>query len=379
MQEFFAKPFQLHGVEGRVTARVFPARCRRIVAGLVLGWVVGAGLGPGVRAAVQEGTGPLMAPATEESAGGAAKPMLDELVYHDGDRVRGRFVEQVGETIVFQSERFGLLHVAAKEAEVILAQMPDPEVVPVVEESERVPLTVERGPFSPRAVARELKEFFGSWHGRFNVGAEALNNTRDQSSVTVEARLQRKWKRDEAQMNLRYDYSALENVTSTDMVRGDAVWRHDFPKRFFAVYRPALEWNRAYFRSGVPADYVLLQQEIGAGINLFNVPTRKLRAGVSENMFDTWLTSEGEHVAQTVESVFAEFEAKLPWRITLTNRGIWYYSISDNTDGWENRFEISQKLTETLTIGARHEIRYNNPDVRVSDYERLRVLFGFDF
>jgi hypothetical protein len=85
------------------------------------------------------------------------------------------------------------------------------------------------------------------------------------------------------------------------------------------------------------------------------------------------------HTSQTVESLFAEFEAKLPWRISLTNRGVWYYSIRTKDEGWENRFEVSKKLTETLTVGVRHETRRNNPDVRAADYERLRMLFGLDF
>jgi hypothetical protein len=41
--------------------------------------------------------------------------------------------------------------------------------------------------------------------------------------------------------------------------------------------------------------------------------------------------------------------------------------------------ELNKKLTETLTAAVRHEVRHNNPDVRVQDYTRLKVLFGFDF
>jgi hypothetical protein len=124
---------------------------------------------------------------------------------------------------------------------------------------------------------------------------------------------------------------------------------------------------------------VLLQQELGAGINLLDADTRKVRVGLSENLFDTWVTPTESHVSQNVESVFAEVELKLPWRMVVTDRGVWYYSITDRTDGWENRFELNKKLTETLTVGFRHEVRHNNPDVRSADYRRLRLLFGFDF
>ena len=182
------------------------------------------------------------------------------------------------------------------------------------------------------------------------------------------------------QLTARYDYATLDStVSSTDMIKGAGVWRHDLPHKLFSVYRPTLEWNRAYYINGVPADYVLLQQEVGAGITLLNTTSRKFRVGLSENLFDTWGTTDGSHISQTVESVFSEVEAKLPWRIVVTDRGVWYYSFQNNTDGWENRFEVSKKLTETLTMGLRHEVRHNNPDVRSADYRRLRLLFGFDF
>ncbi len=331
-------------------------------------------------ATLREVPGPVFAQVTAPAAAPKPpEPELDQLVYKDGDRVRGRFVERVGDTLVFRSTRFGLLHVPADEAELILAQEPEPVIAAEVQKDEKTEVEVERWPFSPLEFAQALKSFFGSWHGRLSVGAEVLQDVADHNSMTVDAKLQRKWKQDEVQINARYDYAAVNDRAATDMVKGYASWRHDLPARLFLSYRPSLEWNRAYYRSGVPSDYVLLQQEIGVGVNLFNSPTRKLRVGVSENMFDTWVTPADQHFAENIEALFAEFEAKLPWRITVTNRGVWYYSVSDQTDGWENRFEINQKLTETLSVGVRHETRRNNPDVRSADYERLRLLFGVDF
>ncbi len=367
MVKISLKPEISGGVRGRVASNVFALKA--------LGWVVLAlALGSGVvaaRAAAPSGA----------AAGQAAEAEveLDELVYKDGDRVRGRFVERVGDTLVFRSVRFGLLHVPAVEAELILAKAPEPVIAAEVAKDEKADVEVERWPFTPVQFARALKSVFGSWHGRLSVGAEVLQDVADHNSMTVDAKLQRKWKKDDLQLNVRYDYASVNERAATDMVKGYASWRHELPRRFFLNYRPSVEWNRAYYRSGVPSDYVLLQQEIGVGINLLNTPTQKLRAGVSENMFDTWVTPTNQHFAENVESLFAEFEAKLPWRITLTNRGVWYYSISDQTDGWENRFEINQKLTETLSVGVRHETRRNNPDVRSADYERLRLLFGVDF
>lgn len=378
MTEKFLKQISSRGVTWRVSSSTFIQRKASWRVAAVIG--IGLGLAAGPAWAVREVPGPLYAkPVVAAVTPAPAKPALDELIFRDGDRVRGRFIERAGDTLVFQSERFGLLRVPAADAEVTLVKPPAPEVAAEVQKDDKAKVVVEFWPFSPLAMTQALKEFFGAWHGRFNVAAEVLQDASEHDSATAEARLQRKWKRDEVQLNARYDYAAVTEQPSTDMVKADGVWRHDFPNKLFSIYRPSLEWNRAYFRDEVPADYVLLQQEVGAGVNLFDAETRKLRVGLSENLFDVWVTPTGDHISQTVESLFAEFEAKLPWRIALTDRGVWYYSFGAQDQGWENRFEINKKLTETLTIGVRHETRHNNPDVRSADYRRLRVLFGFDF
>ena len=309
-------------------------------------------------------------------------PKKDEVLFDDGDRVRGRFIERDGDVLVFQSERFGLLRIPAATAKLTLANPPQPEVIEPVEGGGEADVEVEKFPFSPLALADLLKDFFGSWSGRFTVSAEMMKDSVEHNSGTIEGRVSRKWTKDEVQLSGRYDYATREeSAPSTDMIKGSGVWRHDFPSKLFAVYRPTLEWNRAFYRQGVPADYVLLQQEFGTGVTLLDSENYKIRVGVAENLFDTWVLpmETKAHVSQTVESGFVELEAKLPWRIAVTNRGVWYYSIADQSTGWENRFEISKKLTETLTMGLRHEVRHNNPDVRSADYRRLRLLFGFDF
>ncbi len=372
------KPNDVRSVERRVISSLLrERRVRRIFFGAGCWLATSAVM---LRAEIV----PIAAPSFE--TGGVAKvekAALDELVYKDGDRVRGHFVKRDGDTLVFQSPRFGLLRVPADGAEVILAtKEPKAEAVAAaVKKDDKAEATVERWPFAPLAMAAALKDFFGNWHGRFALAAEMMQDEAMHESGTLEGHLKRKWTKDEVELNGRYDYASVDELTSTDMVKADGSWRHDLPHQLFAVYRPTLEWNRAYSPppANVPADYVLLQEEIGAGVNLYNTETRKVRAGLSENLFDTWVTPTETHVSQNVESVFSEVEAKLPWRVTLTDRGVYYYSITDQSEGWENRFEVNKKLTETVTIGVRQEIRHNNPDVRSADYRRLRLLLGLDF
>ena len=166
------------------------------------------------------------------------------------------------------------------------------------------------------------------------------------------------------------------------MVKAGAAWRHDFTTRYFSIYRPALEWNKAFYEEGYAGlgSYVLFQQEIGAGVNVSQRPDRQLRLGISENLFQVWQTHPRERQEfRAYESAFFETEWLLPWRISLKDRVVLYYSFERSEfQGWENRFEIDKKLTEALSIGLRHEVRESD-DLQVQDYTLLRFFLGLDF
>ena len=341
----------------------------------------------------------------------------DTLVYKDGDRVHGSVVSQTAEEIVFKADRFGELRVRAADAVVIKADKPtapeEGKVVPVVaqgiqpapaptpaptapatapathaekkaataaaEKAEEERITIwDR--FSPAVLTAKVRNYFGPWHGRLAFSSEVVSDVAERNNSSYEAHLSRKWKADEVQLTGRYDYSETNNVTTTDMVKASGLWRHEFNKQVFSQYRPASEWNRASTFRGVPNDYVLLQQELGVGYHVLTKPARKLRLGVSQNLFDTWNSAPaaGGHTSRGVVSTFEEAELTLPWRITMSQRGVWY-PVRGEKDGYENRFEVNKKLTETLSMSLRHEIRRHNPDGTAQDYDRLKLLFGLDF
>jgi hypothetical protein len=327
-------------------------------------------------------------------------PARDVLVYKDGDRVQGRLLREENNLLVFSSDRFGVLRVPVDKAVVIKAEKPAPPPVvaatppaasatpaakveqkekKIAEEAEAERVSAwER--FSPAVLTAKLREFFGPWKGRIAFATEVVSDTADRSTISLEGRLGRKWTNDEVQLNGRYDYSETNQLTSTDMLKADGLLRHNFTKNSFAQYRPTLEWNRASFRAGLPADYLLMQQEIGFGVSVIAKPSRKLRIGLSENLFDVWTTSPpATHSSRTSESAFVETELRLPWGLLLTDRGVYYYSISSQADGWENRVELTKKFTETLSTAIRHELRRGSPDGKAQDYDRLRLMLGLDF
>jgi hypothetical protein len=325
----------------------------------------------------------------------------DTLVYKDGDRVQGKLIETSGTVIVFKSDRFGELRVSSSQAVVIkapqgetaeapkAAQVP-PSLPATQAERDKAAAAAERrkeeervtiwDQFSLSVLTAKVRDYFGPWRGRLSFSSEVVSDVAERNNSSYEAQLKRKWKSDEVQFNLRFDYSETNDIATTDILKASGQWRREFTKSLFAHYRPSSEWNRASRLRGVPNDYVLLQQEIGVGYHVLTKPTRKLRVGVSENLFDTWNTAEAtrDHSTRGVISSFEEVELTLPWRMTVAQRGIWYPS-TDEADGWENRIELIKKLTETLSTSVRHEIRRNNPDGSAQDYTRLKLLFGLDF
>ena len=320
----------------------------------------------------------------------AANNARDTLVYTDGDRLHGQLIERTADTIVFKSDRFGELRVPASQAVVIKAEKHTEPVVKHVEaagikqqspsaereEEERVSIWEK---FSPAVLTAKVREFFGPWHGRLALSNEIVTDNAHRDNLALEGRLTRKLPKDAVELSARYDYDQTNGATTTDVFKSVNSWRHDFNRIQFSQYRPTIEWNRASFHNGVPNEYVLIQQEIGFGLNLWTTPARKLRVGVSENLFDIWNSPPlAAHTSRAVESLFDEAELTLPWRMTLVQRGVWY-PVPHQPDGWENRIELNKKLTETLSVAIRQEIRRNNPDGASQDYRRLKLLLGLDF
>lgn len=317
----------------------------------------------------------------------------DVLVYKDGDRLHGEIVQRGKDIIVFKSDRFGELRVPASEAVIIAAEKPrEPETKQVVAQgirqvTEEPPTPAERAEqekvsiwdrFSPAVLTARVREFFGPWHGRIALSNDVMIESSTRESIALDGKISRKFKRDTLELTGRYDYNETDDEPTTDVAKGSASWRHEFGRRYFTQYRPAVEWNRGGTRRG-RYQYVLLQQELGAGVNLVSSPSRKLRFGISENLFDIWSFAPGAgHGSRAVESLFDEVELALPWRMALTQRGVWY-PVADGGDGWENKIELNKKLTETLSVAVRHELRENNPDGASNDYTRLKLLLGFDF
>ncbi len=312
----------------------------------------------------------------------ALSARADVLIFNDGDRVQGTFVRRENGKIIFQSDRFGNLSVPENEAAVEVTSQPAPPIIaPMPTEPDAPPSIYDQILLKRlrKRVEEGIVRWWEPWTGRLAASTDIVHDSKDRKVFLAEGRVRRNWAKDEVRLETRYEYREENDVRTVDLIKTTGSWRHDVSNWIFGSYRLLGERDDVNSGGFQPFPYVLLQQQVGAGVHILRRERIKLRAGVAENFFNVWAIDSDEKSSEHVESLFVEAEAVLPWRMTLTQRAVWYYSIKDRSQGWENEFEFSKKLTDSLSAGIRHEFRQNNPDSRVQDYERLRFLIGYDF
>lgn len=292
----------------------------------------------------------------------------DVLVYRDGDRVQGRLVRQEAGVIVFQSPRFGEIRVAVAEATVEM----DPS-------THAVTVPSQPNPSAATPVAAPARV----WHGRLAVDIQWVSDDKDKRDTSLLARTERKWADDELRLEAHYDVKRADGKVSEDFLRTTGYWRHDLPRRFFVLYTPVVEWDRA-FTGLAPvapvAKYVLTQQQAGLGYSLLDAEPFILRVGVAENWLGLWLYEPADVALDAwFESAFVEAEFQLPWSVELREFGQLYAYHGDAELGWDNTVELSKRLTDALSLSLRHEYRSNRPSLKGSDYAKLKLLLGFDY
>jgi len=295
----------------------------------------------------------------------------DVLVYNNGDRLEGRLISNDGKTIVFFSTRFGEIRVPTAEA----------KVTTTMAANSTSPKSNENATVDEQALlklGRVIRGFMGPWHGRVAVSSETVHDTTLRRSDTVDGKMERKWTDDEIRLGARYEYGSADNITSTEVTKGNFYWRHELTARYFTIYRPSFEWNRYFQINGVRQNYQLFQNEAGVGVTLLNEPRRKLRVGTSATEYEIW-TSNEPRVTRFVPSLFIESEFNLPWKMKFVGRGSRYFSLRHGQAGWESQIELNKKLTETLLISLHYDTRFNTPDIHVQDYSTWRLLLGLDF
>lgn len=298
----------------------------------------------------------------------------DTLVLDNGDEITGTLIGTEGDTLIFESPRFGILKIPSETARVersIQAEgLPDEEATPKPTDTPQQ---------KPAVVPDKLHRGI-PWEGRFSTSTEILHNTQSEQRIKVDFRLEKRWRDDEFRFKPRYEFKQSDGVTETDVFNADIYYRHDLPHRLFVLYAPQIEEDRDYRVSGLPLDYRLVRQELGGGVRVVEHDKSVLRLGLARNHYGLRLLNYSLDATLWSTSLFAEAELDLPFEIDIRNRGEYHrYEETDAVDGWENEFEISKRLIGAVVLSLKHEYRRNAPEIKGEDYSKFVFLVGVDF
>lgn len=189
-------------------------------------WRVAAVLGLLATAGTVRAQSEALSPPVTVTSAALEAAKLDVLVYNDGDRLRGHLVERSVDSWVFASERFGVLRVPLADAHVVLAT-PEAAEAMARANAEAARLKGEEAEnasflamITPAALGQQLLDYFGPWHGRFSLSTQLRSDTADTTNVMANTHMQRKWAKDDVQLNAQYDFIESNHVTTTDLLRG---------------------------------------------------------------------------------------------------------------------------------------------------------------
>lgn len=163
-------------------------------------------------------------------------------------------------------------------------------------------------------------------------------------------------------------------------------WRHDLGRSdFFTFVRPYAEYDGVNLSAAETAqfgrsrlNYFFALQQGGLGYRLHDSP------GFTSSLVGSWNWFYVDlfdvlHGHTDAPSLLLENDLQLPWRLEFKQRAEMFYLRASGKIGWENRFDLTRRLTPRLFITLRHEYRRDYPVVSANRIDRLRLLFGADF
>jgi len=321
-------------------------------------------------------------------AGFAAEtlPVRGRLIYSDGNQITGQLVTDG----VFASDRFGEVRFLSGEArfEASTENVPTARAPAAASPAEtglavtQPPGGAEKsaipaGKTSPRAWKFKLSGFLD----------RTFEDGDHKREYFLSLRADRpKQGADEFATHADYEYTRKRGRLDKRKATGFLEWRHDLgTSDYFTYARSYGEYDGTnlstteaalYGRSRV--NYYFVEQQVGLGYRLIASPRFSSSLVGAWNWFyvEVFDLVKGSNDAP---SILLENDLQLPWRLEFKQRAEMFYLKTNDRIGWENRFDLTRRLTSRLSITLRHEYRRDYPVVSANRIDRLRLLFGADF
>lgn len=362
------------------------------------------------------------------NAGNSANPVppigaVGALYYKDGNRITGKLVAVNPRVWIVDSDRFGRLTVPRTESDFIavpenadFASMP--ETVEDLEhivslESEKARSNKERAeealiqdaatahpaphtedvepsdesksPLHLPSWVEWVGNYVRPWKGRLSGFAWTGQDSGEQrTEYYVSLNTSREWEKDRFEADLRYDFRKRSGILDKRRATARSQYRHRFTPKWFFTYIPYIEYDGYYDLTG-RVDYLLTQQQVGTGYYLIEREKLASTVALTYNFFaiDTigdGINSEGAWVP----ALKLDNRVSLPWSFEFAQRGqLFFLDLAPDSVGTgfgiENEMEIRRKFTNNFSLTLRHEYRIDYPALNSNDYDRMRLLFNYEF
>ncbi len=191
-------------------------------------------------------SGAFLALATCLLAGAPA--MADTVMLRNGDRLKGKIIENDGRRVVFDSQRYGRQVIDSAEIRELVdesvpkVEVEDPVEVPIFREGWRGsashPGLSTINEIEPRPAAGEEVSLLDHWNHKLVFGF--MSQSAQITSSSLRAEYEGRWRGHEDELRLRMDISRASQIEpdgrriiTGDRLSGETRFRHDFDPTYF--------------------------------------------------------------------------------------------------------------------------------------------------
>ncbi len=212
------------------------------------------------------------------------------------------------------------------------------------------------------------------WNAQFEFGAGASTGDTDEKALSAGMNFKREFGNNwEHELDVDFNFARSGSKTTREklVIKYETLWR-PWENAFLLNYTE-LELDRF---SGFKYRLV---ENIGAGLDLLDDGTHKLRLEGGPGLRFSELSETGEKETEYLGRVSTTYDVKLSRNLGLKDRSAIIFAAESTT--FENLAQLSAKLTKSLAARLSLQVKYDsNAPVDTSQWDtstRASLIFGF--
>ncbi len=311
-----------------------------------------------------------------------------ELQLANGDRITGTVISRTTDKVVFKADLFGTVEIPAAQVRDIISEVAGDPAAAVVAATTPPPAAKPPADTTPQPKPDAPKK--SGWDGKVELGFYQYDGSSESTNFDLRASAERKFGDNIIKGTGRMIYLEKDNNITKDNYLANVRWRRELSKRTFA------QTLTTYTRDSIKGIRNNWEQNIGAGLRLFNTDTHLVNvgAGLTGQFRQTELdTSDWS----TLIELFQDYSYQISKRIKLLQNATAQYSpngqttfvsVSNtpkNTTGEANykltfNTSLQGKLSDKIFVNLRFEYEFDNAVVKSARADqRIISSIGYGF